>query len=200
MRLAHHGVRLLALLILASCADSAKKDPLSSGGSAGPHDKVLRGDYTIDSQESLSDLASKGGESFLITGNLAIQNSDLTELVGLDGLTSVGGDLLISDNASLFSLRGLGNLETITGFLDIGTNANLRDLDGLNQLRRVGSFLIVGFNSSMTDIDGLSNLSHVGTVGIQILLNPVLANVDGLRGITAVGDLSYLEESFHAQS
>ena len=106
-------VLLLVLLVLANCGDSNNKDPLSPEDRASLGDKVLRGDYAIDSQESLNALAAEGGESFLITGNLTIQNTDLTELVGLEGLAGVGGDMLISDNNSLLSLRGLENLETV---------------------------------------------------------------------------------------
>ena len=45
---------LLVLLVLANCGDSSKKDPLSSGDRASPDDKVLLGDYSIDSQETIN--------------------------------------------------------------------------------------------------------------------------------------------------
>ncbi len=64
---------LLVFLVLANCGDSNNKNPLSSGDRASPDDKVLRGDYSIDSQATINDLTAEGGESFLITGNLTIR-------------------------------------------------------------------------------------------------------------------------------
>ncbi len=61
-------------------------------------------------------------------------NSDLTSLEGLSGLTSVGFSLLIGDNDALTSLEGLSNLTSIGGSISIFDNEVLASLDGLQNV------------------------------------------------------------------
>ena len=57
--------------------------------------------------------------------------SDITDLVRLANLTSVGGDLYISFNGSLTNLDGLANLTSVGGVLDISFNGALTNCQGL---------------------------------------------------------------------
>ncbi|MEZ4956176.1 MAG: T9SS type A sorting domain-containing protein [Saprospiraceae bacterium] len=50
-----------------------------------------------------------------ITGNLTIQSTGLTNMDGLDGLTTLGTTLTIVFNNSLATMDGLGNLATVGG-------------------------------------------------------------------------------------
>merc|ERR1712078_796204 len=63
-------------------------------------------------------------------GDLEI-GENVTSLKGLEGLTSVGGDLKIEYNDQLRSLTGLEDLTSVGGDLRIYGNAQLTSLSGL---------------------------------------------------------------------
>jgi hypothetical protein len=92
-------------------------------------------------------------------GSLTIEFDDaLTDLTGLDSLTTVTGDVVVRDNAALVSLAGLGGLQT-AGEVDIQDEPALTDLSGLASLTTVDTF-------------------HVFDTGITTLAGPPLATVD----------------------
>jgi len=79
-----------------------------------------------------------------VTGNLIINNptTPVTSLLGLEGLTSIGGNLNIRYTSPLTSLSGLDNLTSIAGYLRINSNSALTSL-GLGSLCTVnGDFEI----------------------------------------------------------
>src|SRR5210317_1068905 len=57
-----------------------------------------------------------------IEGNVKIEGEDITNLNGLDVLTSIGEDLLIQFNPNLVSLTGLHDLTSIGGNLAVAVN------------------------------------------------------------------------------
>jgi len=82
----------------------------------------------------------------------------LTSLEGLDGLLSIGDEVVIYSNAALSSLDGPDRLTTIGGNLRIGCgpefdwsarcegNPVLSSVHGLAALRSIGAHLIIGGN------------------------------------------------------
>jgi hypothetical protein len=116
--------------------------------------------------------------------------SDITDLVGLANLTSVGGDLYISFNGALTNLDGLANLTSVGGDLYIGGGFNgnpaLTNIDGLANLTSVGGDLYIFGNAALTNLDGLANLTSVGG-DLYIFGNAALTNLDGLAKLTSVG-------------
>ena len=68
--------------------------------------EVCGGDYIVDLNNSSGDIAALSGCTE-ITGNLAIDDTTLTSLSGLNNLTTVGGNLEIIWNNALTSLTGL---------------------------------------------------------------------------------------------
>jgi len=63
-----------------------------------------------------------------------ISVSDITNLTGLNVLTSIGGSLDIHYNSVLKSLAGLDNLTNIGGYLNIEYNDSLESLASLNNV------------------------------------------------------------------
>jgi hypothetical protein len=110
-------------------------------------------------------------------------SGEVTSLGGLDGHTSVTGDLYIQ-GTSLTNLSLLHCLERVEGSLVIGGNAGLRDLSGLSGLTTVGG-LVINDNDALTDLSGLSGLTTVGY--LSITLNDALEDLSGLSGLTTVG-------------
>jgi len=74
-----------------------------------------------------------------IEGGVTIdpQGGNITNLNGLNGLTSIGGTLYIRNSTMLSSLAGLSTLTSIGGNLRIEDNVVLSNLNGLNNLTTV---------------------------------------------------------------
>jgi len=120
-----------------------------------------------------------------IEGDVIISGLGITNLHGLDVLTSVGGNLYIGKasapgggNPHLTNLAGLDNMTSVNGSLQIFDNDSLQSLSGLNSLEYIGGFLDISDNGSLTNLDGLGNLSS--TDGLIILLNNSLISLDDL--------------------
>jgi hypothetical protein len=123
-----------------------------------------------------------------IGGNLDISAGALTSLTGLENLHFVGGYVDISGDA-LTSLTGLSNLDSIGGFLRIKSHPILPDLSGLEGLKYLGGSLWISANDALASLEGLHNLNYIGG-GIEFQDNPVLTDLEGLNNIDSVrGDL-----------
>ena len=76
-----------------------------------------------------------------IGGFVNIQNNDLLEdVVGLDNVTTIGGQLLMFNNMALRDLKGLHSLRSIgNGGIGLLFNQNVQvaNFDGLQNLRSV---------------------------------------------------------------
>lgn len=144
----------------------------------------IEGDVTIDGE----DIASLEGLIVLtsIAGTLQIGNGEfggnpsLTNLAGLDSLTSIGGDLLILINPALSSLTGLASLSSVGEDLQIGHgdnygyawgNPSLTSLSGLENIEAasIGNLTIIG-NISLSDCNIQSICDYLaapfGTVNV----------------------------------
>jgi len=111
----------------------------------------------IDSLELLACLE-------VVDMDLLIGGGFRTELVylnGLEGLTSVGGDLVIDNNDKLAGLNGLDGLTAIGGDLVLYDNDELGQIDALAQLRTVGGSLDIRDSDMLTDISGLESVESV---------------------------------------
>merc|ERR1711937_62347 len=110
---------MVALLGLVMAPISVKGQSSSS-----PGERFLVDDAAVDAFAQV--ILGSGG---LFEGDVKIGES-VTSLKGLEGLTSVGGDLWIRDNDQLTSLAGLEGLTSVGGALYISGNSQLTSLDG----------------------------------------------------------------------
>jgi hypothetical protein len=154
---------------------------------------VCEGDITLSSQTEVDAFNCN-----VVTGNLIISGSDITNLDGLASIRFIDGSLTISNNSSLTNLDGLSSLKTIVGEwswyfaiggLSISDNDVLTNLDGLSSL--VNSVIPIPIditnNQALTNIDGLSSITKTGNIYIEN--NKALTNIDGLSSITSVGNI-----------
>ena len=141
-----------------------------------------------------SALVNIGGWEALdsIGGELYISNYYMTSLIGLDGLTFVGGTLEIKDNVNLLSLNGLVGLNTVMGSLVIDGNEELLNLEGLASLNKVGSSVNISDNDNLLNLSGLNNLS-TNLWSLTVLGNLLLESLVGLENVTTIN--SYLKIS-----
>jgi hypothetical protein len=164
-----------------------------------PNCTQIEGDVTIAGSDitnlnGLIALNAVGGSlSFgdIVIGFLghyyAVGNSALTCLTGLDGLTSIGGNLYIYENDTLASLTGLDNLTFIGGNLVIGIiywigyvsgNKNLTDLSSLSNLTSIGGGLQIFYNTSLTSLTGLDNIDAGSITDLYIFENYFLSTCE----------------------
>ena len=104
--------------------------------------QTCEGDFTVDGVDSAGDIVALQ-DCIIITGNLDIDKSTLTNLVGLENLTTVEGSLFIDNNTSLTSFSGLNNLTSVEGTIFIRRNPVLTSFDGLGNLETVGFRLCI---------------------------------------------------------
>lgn len=132
----------------------------------------------------LNNLTTIGG--VLSIGDNTQTNTPLNSFEGLNNLTSIGYDLQISGNESLNDITALSNLTSLGGFLKIQFNDNLTNIQGLNNITSVGG-LMLWFNESLSSIEGLEKLDFIGDDGMFIANNPLLVSLTGLEGVISIG-------------
>jgi hypothetical protein len=113
---------------------------------------------------------------------VVISGSDIENLDGMTGITTIGGGLEIHSNEDLENLQGLDSLEYIGGDLKVYNNAGLQSFSGLDNLEYIGADLSVTINNALADLTSLGSLAHVGD-GITILNNELLSQLNGLDNI-----------------
>ncbi len=125
----------------------------------------------------------------VIEGNVWISGEgNISNLYGLDVLTSVGGMLNILHNPSLESLSGLENIETIGGILRIDDNDLITDLDPLENWINLGVSVTIEDNELLANISALLDKINQS---IHITGNPNLVNLHGLDSLKSlIGNLS----------
>lgn len=105
-------------------------------------EQIWEGDHVITNAEELNALSGYT----TITGTLTIENSDLTDLHGLQCLKEAG-QLIIQNNDSLRNVTALGSLER-TGSLVIDSNTTLTSLN-FDSLYEVANEFIITNNISL---------------------------------------------------
>lgn len=145
----------------------------------------------IDGTDSAGDIAALAGVT-CIDGVLDIRGSTLTDLSGLESLTTVK-ELRIgpapalsfgnAGNPALASLHGLEHLKGVQA-VTIEGNPLLTDVSALSGLTFVTSGLKIVNNDALTSLEGLHNIGRAGDV--EVSANAALTSLSGLRGLTAV--------------
>lgn len=108
--------------------------------------------------------------------SIQIIDNGIINLTGLDGISTVHGDLAINYNGHLTSLEGLNQLKSIDGFLSFRDDTLLTDITALMNLDSVkGDFVYIAENQSLESLSGLDNLFHIGGSAINIDNNPLLS-------------------------
>ncbi len=146
---------------------------------------VIDGDVVLASGLDLKTV--EGAQT--ITGDLIIDSTQLTSLIGLESLTTLGGSLIVRDNQFLTRLSGsaLSNLETVGGDIEITGNAALTNAD-LPSLLYADSITIAN-NPALVNLGGYASLVEVGT-SINITDNSALEAITGFDALGTI-DGSY---------
>ena len=119
----------------------------------------IDGNPNLKSLKQLKNLKAKGD---LFSGSLEIiGNNLLTNLQGLEGLDSIGWDLIIADNQNLKTFDGLENVSYVRANNKISNNRALTNLDALSNLKESDPYHTTTFELSnhpfLTNMHGLRN-------------------------------------------
>jgi hypothetical protein len=157
-------------------------------------DSCLPEGITFTTQDEIDNFQSNYPTCTEIEGDVLIggwNGSDISNLNGLNVLSSIGGDLIIAGNNTLISLTGLENLTSIGGSLSIGSeyygNSSLVNLSGLENLTSIGNDIIILLNEDLMSLTGLENLTSIPG-SLLIVGNDALTSLAGLDNITAIGN------------
>jgi len=124
----------------------------------------------------LNNLTTIGGE--LNIGEFTQPNTPLTSLEGLNNLTSIGFGIRIKYNESLESLLGLDNLTSIVGGIQIDNNTNLTSLSALINLTTIDGDILISENPALVELTGLNNI-EAGTIdNLSIMNNDLLSTCE----------------------
>lgn len=90
------------------------------------------------------------GKLKTVGGTLKLHGTGIVNFDGLNALESAQ-DLVLSDNYYLTDLVGLDNLKTLNGDLRIANHASLINLNGLSNLAAVGGNINIFYNAVLSD-------------------------------------------------
>ncbi len=150
---------------------------------------VCFGDFFLETEAQLSSLAARN--CTVLTGSLYVWDSQLQTLAGLETIREIQGDVYVLGGPNLISLRGLDGLTTIGGSLVLGANSTLtrlgsqEDQEGLHRLTSIAGHLDIS-QVALGNLQGLEQLADIGGRA-QIAQNPNLVSLDGLSALVSVG-------------
>ena len=152
---------------------------------------ILGGENMIE----MSDITNLNGLNELtsITGYLLIHyNESLVNLTGLQNLTSVGNGITIYENPAINNFIGLQNLTNIEGDFYIASNPVLLNMEGLENLETIEGKLHFDANHGLINLFGLENLTHIqGTLRVFDMQS--IVNLTGLEHLISIQSLSISE-------
>ncbi|ALM49352.1 hypothetical protein AMR72_10870 [Flavobacterium psychrophilum] len=125
------------------------------------------------------------------SGLLILRNDALTNLKGLENLTSVPS-VKLSQNKALKDITALAGLESLPE-LELIENYALINLEGFNNLTNVGSIRLES-NLLLNSLGAFDNLTDLGS--FYCGGNPMLLSLKGFEKLTKINVLSVLQSQF----
>lgn len=143
------------------------------------------GNYYFFTQSEIDNYQANFPGCSQIRGNVTIIGDGISDLSGLNGVTSIDGNFYIAGNPGLTSLSGLESLISIGGYLYIEENTALINLSGLDGLTSIGLSLMIYNNNNLSSLTGLESLSFIGG-GLSISSNDALLHIEGLGSLISL--------------
>ncbi len=163
---------LLTAVLLVGCGENPAKPVL------------LERDVVIESHADIALLQAEG-PAYIIDGDLQIVGSDLSALVGLEGLQSVEGSFEIWFNEHLESLKGLEGLTSVGAGLGSALAPPPGDYPAAGKAVHVVEGLLIFENKILSNLEGLESLGFVGG-GLSIVNNPSLTSLTSLTRLEEI--------------
>jgi uncharacterized repeat protein (TIGR01451 family) len=149
---------------------------------------------TFDEQSQIDDFQTNYPGCSIIEGNMVINGGDITNLNGLNLISKIEGDFIVSNNVIITNLSGLENLILIEGAISVINNPSLENFLGLDGLTSVGNSVYIQNNPSLVNLNGLGALDSVGTA-ITIKNNQALSSLAGMESLTTVNGVLSIDNN-----
>ncbi len=148
---------------------------------------------TFSSQSQVDNFATDYPGCTVIQGPVIIEKP-VSNLLGLNQLTSIGGLILEVNHKNLVNFEGLENLTSINGCFEIEYNVALTSLTGLENLVSINGSLVIGKSEKLTDLSGLESLNSI-SIDLHIWRNDSLRNLSGLESLNSVGGRIFIDRN-----
>lgn len=146
------------------------------------------GSLGID-ESSITNLSFLNGLTSLGHCNIGVFGNFMTSLSGLNNITSMTGSISVGFNPSLVNLNILNNVTSIGGDFIITTNPLLSNVSNMNNLTSIGGYFEINSNSSLNNFSGLNNLTFIGH-RVRIFNNSALTSLNGLNNLNSTNSFS----------
>ena len=143
------------------------------------------GNISFYNQQEVNDFPINYPNCDVIEGNVYI-GEDITDLSGLNSITTINGNLQLDYFSTLMDFSGLENLETIGGEFRVEVPfGQVRSFEALESLTTIGGDFIVDSNNDLEDFSGLENLISIGG-DFAVTNNYNLVGLTGLEGLSTI--------------
>jgi len=150
-----------------------------------------------------------------ISDNLEIKDNDNLKILhgwsaffgytdGLKNVSSVGGDVILSNNPLLENLDGLIGLTVFNSLFKVNDCSGLLNVGGLKNIESIGGDFIFDDNDAIANFYGLSSVTEIGgelkivnNDNLQILhgWSAFFGYTDGLKNVASIGGSIIVESN-----
>ena len=119
------------------------------------------------------------------------------DLDALEGVTKIGGSLVVSTDAASLDFSPLDELQTVTRNFNISDNGALLTISGFDRLETVGGAFVISQNPALTSVPEFGQLNGTG-LRLDISDNASLTSISGFGQLEVVGfnrDFNALDEA-----
>lgn len=151
------------------------------------------GNYYFYSQSDIDNFSINYPSCTQLEGDVFIEG-DMTNLLGLSEVTSIGNYLSIVLVPNLQSLEGLESLTSVGGWFDIGLADSLIDLSGLENLSTLNNGIYIYYNENLASLDGLENLETLN-LDLYLMRNDNLSDLGALSNLTEINGRIIIDDN-----
>lgn len=160
--------------------------------------KTIGGQLVIGDNSILSTLEGLNNITS-VNGNIEITENESLKYITLDSLKYIGGDFDINSNALLSDISPLSKLKIIDGKLHMFGCPNITSVGAFNSVESIGGDIVI---ASLDSLENLNGLNNIGTIGgsLRIGFNTNLKNIDGLVNVSSIDGMIFIWENDSLQS
>lgn len=142
----------------------------------------------FDSQEEIDLFKAFYPDCTEIGGDVVIVEPSITDLSGLNHITSIDGYLLIWHLNEITDIPDFDSLRTVNGYVEFRFNNKIQDISGFKNLESIGQYLVFDELNKLEDISGFNNLESIGG-SLSIIDNNLLSDVSGFQNLASTNRL-----------
>ncbi|WP_299548674.1 T9SS type B sorting domain-containing protein [Seonamhaeicola sp.] len=143
-------------------------------------DFYIEHNANLESIEGINLLTHIGGDLVIST-----ENGGLRSISGFNSLETIGGNFTVSDNQDLVSFTGFPVLTNAEGWFTISDNARLPGIPNFNQLKLISNDFAILNNDALPQINGFNQLEEIKR-SFTIKDNDLLESVNGFGRLSEV--------------